>query len=92
MSLVQTLKHQKWLTVLVLLTLLGSTLLGFYGLWGVLFIFWGLLAVRSGQTFLIEPIGRSENPTLFWLLTVLWITLGALYVLTDIFPPSMGAI
>ena len=91
MSFVQTLKHQKWLTLIVLLMLLTSTLSGFYGLWGLLFIFWGLLAVRSRQTFLIEPISRSENPALFWLLTVLWIALGALYVLTDIFARSMGA-
>ncbi len=89
MSFVQNLRHQKWLTFLVLLVLLVSTLSGFYAAWGVLFIFWGLLAMRSGQAFLVEPIERFENPAVFWLLVVLWIGLGILYVVADFFPHLM---
>ncbi len=87
MTFIQTLRNQRWMTLLILAALLVSTFAGYYGLWGLLFIFWGLLAVRSGQAFLIEPINRATDPALFWSLTGLWTGLGVLYVLADVFPP-----
>ncbi|EEE37184.1 hypothetical protein RKLH11_1020 [Rhodobacteraceae bacterium KLH11] len=90
MSVIQTLKHQKWLTLVVLALLFASTLAGLMGVWGLLFVFWAVLAIRSGRAFLIEPLDRSEHPILFWLLTVLWISLGLLYILADFFPHLMN--
>ncbi len=87
MTFIQTLRNQRWMTLLILAALLVSTFAGYYSLWGLLFIFWGLLAVRSGQAFLIEPINRATDLALFWSLTGLWIGLGVLYVLADVFPP-----
>ena len=74
------------MTIAVVLVLLASTLAGVYAIWGVVFVYWGVLAIRSGQAFLVEAIERRENPVLFWVLTATWFGFGVLYILTDLFP------
>lgn len=82
----KSLRHHKWMTIAVVLVLLASTLAGVYAIWGVVFMYWGVLAIRSGQAFLVEAIERIENPVLFWVLTAMWFGFGVLYILTDLFP------
>lgn len=86
MTFVKKLRNQKWLTISALIVLLGSTVAGFYLVWGVLFLFWGVMAVRTGQAYLLEPIGRAEDPAVFWVLAGLWFVFGALYILADFYP------
>ncbi len=81
-----SLRHHKWMTIAAVLVLLATTLAGVYAIWGVVFVYWGVLAIRSGQAFLVEAIERRENPVLFWVLTAMWFGFGVLYILTDIFP------
>lgn len=86
LSLAQSLKQQKWLTLIGLPILLITTLLGIYTLWGVLFVFWGITSLRSGQVFLLERIDRGSDPALFWIIVGMWIITGSLYVIGDFVP------
>ncbi len=79
-------RQQKWLTLVALPILMISTYFGYYSVWGALFIFWGLSSTLSGEVFLLEPINRGANPVLFWIISVMWIGFGALYILADFFP------
>ncbi len=56
-----SLRHHKWMTIAAVLVLLASTLAGVYAIWGVVFMYWGVLAIRSGQAFLVEAIERRET-------------------------------
>lgn len=85
-SIYETLKHQKWLTLIGLPVLLGTTITGVYTLWGVLFIYWGVASLRSGQVFLLETIERRHDPALFWIIVALWVLTGGIYVIGDFFP------
>ncbi len=89
-SLTDALKQQKWLTLIGLPILLITSLTGFYSIWGLLFVFWGFVAIRTGEVYLLEPIERSKDPMLFWIIVLMWIGFGALYVVTDFFPSLLN--
>lgn len=82
----EVLRQQKWLTLIGLPILMYTTFIGTYSVWGLLFVFWGLTSVKSGSVYLLEPIEREEDPALFWIISVMWIGFGLLYVLTDFYP------
>lgn len=86
LSFKQNLKQQKWLTLLGLPILLITSLNGIYSVWGVLFVYWGIVSLRSGEVYLLEPIERDRDPALFWIISIMWVTFGAMYVLADYFP------
>lgn len=75
-----------WLNVLVLAGLCVALYFNLSWPWGVLFIYWAVPSILSGQVFLIGPIDRDESPILFWVVTVLWMLLGVLMVLADVAP------
>ena len=79
-------KQQKWLTLIGLPVLLYTTFMGIYSVWGLLFVYWGLTSLRSGEVFLLEPVERDRDPALFWIIAVMWIGFGFMYVLTDFYP------
>ena len=83
-----SLRQQKWLTLIGLPVLLITTFSGIYAVWGVLFIYWGLMSVRSGEVYLLEPIERGHDPVLFWIIAMMWIGFGAMYVLMDLYPQA----
>jgi len=78
-------KQQKWLTLIGLPILLAATYAGYYSIWGVLFIFWGIKSTMSGEVYLLEPINRTQNPILFWAISVMWVGFGIMYILADIY-------
>ena len=80
LSFKQNLKQQKWLTLLGLPILLITSLNGIYSVWGVLFVYWGIVSIRSGEVYLLEPIERGRDPALFWIISIMWVTFGAMYV------------
>lgn len=80
---------QKWLTLIALPVLLISTYFGYYAAWGALFVFWGVTSTVSGQVYLVEPINRQETPVLFWVISLMWLGFGLLYLLVDLFPYAM---
>ena len=50
-------------------------------LWGIFFTFWVIMDLRSGQTHLLEPISKKQNPVLYWVIVVMWVTLGMVSLL-----------
>lgn len=66
--------------------LIAATVVEWYWVWGVLFVYWAGVAVASGETYLVESIYRRDHPWLFWLLVVMWAALGLWYVIGDLLP------
>ena len=77
--------QQKWLTLIGLPILIYTTLTGIYSIWGLLFIYWGLMSARHGTVHLLEDIEQEENPVLFWLIELLWFGTGLLYIYADLY-------
>ncbi|MEM7428208.1 MAG: hypothetical protein AAF441_19125 [Pseudomonadota bacterium] len=74
----------KGLTGLALAVLVLATVREWYWLWGLLFIFWSIQGLRSGQAFLIEDISRDDDPVLYWLISAMWAGFGLWYVYADL--------
>lgn len=85
-SLWQWMGQKKLLTIVGLPVLLALTWAGFLAAWGLLFIWWALLSVNTGQAFVFEEIRRDETPLLFWVIIAMWIGFGLLYVVNDLAP------
>ncbi|MEX3007778.1 hypothetical protein [Hoeflea sp. TYP-13] len=66
--------------------LMVSTALGYWFVWGLLFVYWAIPSFYSGHAFLLTDVVRDEDPALFWLVQIAWIVLGALLVMHDVFP------
>ncbi len=66
----------KWATIIVLFILSVATYLSWYWVWGLLFLYWALNGIKSGEAFLIEPINRSQNRVLFWMINLMWTASG----------------
>ncbi len=71
-------------TALALPILMAATYFEHYYVWGMLFTYWALIAIRSGEAYLVEPIFRRENPILFWLISLMWLGFGMLYIVYDL--------
>lgn len=76
--------QQKWLTLIGLPVLIYATLNGLFFIWGLLFLFWGVISLRSGQVFLLEDIHRRDDPALFWIIFTMWLGSGATYIYYDL--------
>ncbi|RNC92736.1 MAG: VOC family protein [Allomuricauda sp.] len=73
---VQTTKPIKWKALLGLGLVLVYVITEWSWIWGIFFAFWVFMDVRSGQTHLLEPIARKQNPVLYWLVLMMWALLG----------------
>ena len=73
----------------VLVGLLFATWMNWSWPWGVLFVYWAIPAIRSGEAHLVGPVPRDEQPVLYWAITVLWIFLGAMTVMADLVPGAL---
>ena len=74
----------KWKTIVALLIIYAAVILDWYWVWGLLFIMWTIPALYSGQTHLVEPINRDENPVLFWFIVITWLGLSAYMIVGDL--------
>lgn len=71
---------------IVFALLMISILLGYQFLWGLLFLYWTVIGISSGQAFLLTDVFRATEPVLFWCIQVAWIVLGLFLLLGDVFP------
>ncbi len=74
----------RWPTALAIPILLIATYLEWYWVWGLLFVYWAVPAVLSGEAFLVEPIMRSDHPILFWIITAMWLGFGIWTIVADL--------
>ena len=80
-SILETAHRTKWPTVVVLAGLLAATALGWYWVWGVLFLYWAVAGIVSGEAFVVQTVRRDEHRVLFSLISLSWLVLAGLMVL-----------
>ena len=68
---------------IALIILIAATAIGFYFIWGLLFIYWSVRSYYDGTVFLLSPIHRSDTPVLYWALSALWLLFGLWYLISD---------
>ena len=66
----------KWKAIVGLLLIVVILATNWHWLWGILFAFWVFSDLRSGYTHLLEPIHRTTNPFLYWIIVAVWGLLG----------------
>ena len=74
----------KWPTLVALPLLILATVMSWHWIWGCLFLYWALPALRSGEVYLVEPIERARDPLLFWIITAMWAGFGLWWIVTDL--------
>lgn len=82
--MIETRDGIKWPTLIALPVLVLATAMNWYWIWGCLFLYWAVPALRGGTAYLVEPIERDRDPLLFWLIVALWIGLGLWAVIADL--------
>ena len=55
----------KYGTLFVMLCAWLGTIFDWSWLWGILFLFWVIGIVRTGNATVVEPVNRKENPMCF---------------------------
>lgn len=75
-------------TVVALAILLAATFIGWYWVWGILFLYWAVLGIVTGNAFVLQTVQRGESPLLFWLISVAWLVLAVLAILDGFFPET----
>lgn len=77
-------KQDNTLNWVALSCLILATILQHYWLWGTLFIYWSIYALRTGSIFLISTIHRGTNPALYWSICIFWLLFGVWYLTFDL--------
>ena len=76
--------RMRWLTIVALSIVVVALVFNLEWVWGLFFLFWSGPSLFTGVTFLVEPIYRSENPWLFWIIVTLWLGLSFALIGWDI--------
>lgn len=70
----------KWKTILGLILLLLAVINKWMWMWGILFMFWVVTDIKSRKSYFIEEIDRDYHPFLYWVIVIIWFTLGLSYL------------
>ena len=82
----------RWINIVVLAVLLIAIWMDWLWIWGILFIYWAVPSLLTGETHLVGSVPREEQPVIFWLVTALWIGLGVLAILWDLAPATFETV
>ncbi len=83
--LVEMAARTKVPTVVALVVLLAATALGWFWVWGVLFFYWAIVGIVAQQAFVVQTVRRRDSPVLFWVISVSWLALACLTILSSVF-------
>lgn len=72
-------KPVKWKTIFAIFLVIGAMVLEMPILFGLLYILWAILDIKTGYAYIIEDVSRKDNPILYWIIVVLWMSSG-LYI------------
>lgn len=72
--------------VIALILIYVAVVMNWTWFWGVLFLFWSLPAIFTGEVHLIGMVAKKKNPVLFWLIVITWLWLSAYVLLSPFFP------
>ncbi len=78
--------HARTANYITLPVLLAAAVLGYYWVWGLLFLWWTILTILNGQAFLVFEINRHDDPILFWAIACLWALSGLMMLAASLFP------
>lgn len=78
--------NQILINYVALPVLLVAAFFGIYWIWGLLFLWWMVPSVMSGQTHLVLEIDRARDPLLFWGVVIMWGLFGAMMIAASLFP------
>ncbi|WP_212744796.1 hypothetical protein [Parasedimentitalea maritima] len=78
--------RQRILNHIAFPVLVAAAALGLYWVWGLLFLWWLVPAIRSGQAHFVFEVDRGEDPVLFWAVVALWAVFGAMMIAASLFP------
>ncbi|CAA0125647.1 Uncharacterised protein [BD1-7 clade bacterium] len=70
-----------WKTWIALITITAATLMGWYAIWSLLFIYWVGISIRNKALFFVEPIDMKDSPVTFWSTVCCWLTISILGLL-----------
>ena len=76
--------RMRWLTIVALSIVVVALVFNLEWVWGLFFLSWSGPSLFTGVTFLVEPVYRSENPWLFWIIVTLWLGLSFALIGWDI--------
>ncbi|MEM7292468.1 MAG: hypothetical protein AAF420_03580 [Pseudomonadota bacterium] len=79
-SRLSTLQRLKPRALLSLVIIYVATLMSWYWLWGVLFLFWAAVDLYSGSTWLSENVVRTSHALLFYVIVATWLLFGFYFV------------
>lgn len=79
-------KKIKWRTILGLLFMYLAMWYNWQWAWGVLFLIWVIPDIISGVTYFIEPVERSSEPILYWVIIISWVLMSLLSLSVLLFP------
>ena len=77
-------KPIKWKSILAIMMVLAGIYFEWNLIFGVLYVIWALLDIKTGHAYIIEDVTRKDYPILFWtivsiwLFSGIWIVIGAL--------------
>ncbi len=78
--------HSRTANYIALPILLAAAVLGYYWVWGLLFLWWTIPTILNGQAFLVFEINRDDDPVLFWAIACLWALSGLMMLAASFFP------
>lgn len=64
--------------------LIIASILAHYWVWGLLFIFWAIYALKSNHSHLLFPISKQSEPPLYWSINLMWLVFGIWYLTFDL--------
>lgn len=82
-------KEIKWRSILALLLIVSIIYFNWTWGWAIVFMLWLIPDLRSGVTFLMDPIERKEHPFLYWTILTLWALLSILLLLDEWAPQTL---
>jgi hypothetical protein len=78
--------RERILNYFALPILLVAAWFGLYWVWGLMFLWWLVPAVLSGQAYLVFEVNRDEDPVLFWAVVLAWALFGAMMIAASLLP------
>lgn len=75
-------KPIRWKTIFAIGLVVGAMVMEMPILFGLLYMLWAVLDIKSGHAYIIEDVSRKDHPVLFWIIVFLWMGSG-LYIFLD---------
>ena len=69
-------RRVRWKSILALGLIGAGVWFEWYWIWGILALIWGITDLKNRHTYLLEDIPRDQAPVLYWVVVLMWLSLG----------------